>query len=541
MNKRFFISVLLAVTTVWAFQYFSNKKTTEKEEQGVITLGQKAAVAGQPIKIPVTQDLYRPLDLNIEFLETKISEPEIRTEVRTPNYQAIFSNYGAVLSALDFVAYKSKNGRMLRTVNSKGSVDEDARKNGCFLLALNGKTPFVYSLSGVTEKQDSRNPDIKFREVVYKAETASWTITKSYKLNHDSYKIDLVLGVEPKGVVVADQPERLRLFFTAPFIGDVSDDVISPFMMNESNGKIDVQSLEKIQSVAWFWTATNKIFGAQDKYFAHTLVNDSDKFVQRGYFKKVDANNIMPILEGPSLEGKSQWTMSFYFGPKVVDQLALVDERLTDLMSFGWLSWICKLLLQLLEFLYKYVQNYGFAIIILTILLRLPFVPLSVYSRKKMEEYQRFQPAINKIRTKFRAEPQVMQAEIMRFHREHNLSPATQMIGCLPMLIQIPILFGLYKVLNSYVVLYQAPFFGWIVDLSAKDPYYITPILMGLTMVWQQKMAPFGDEKQRVVMMFFSLVMTVFFAGFPAGLVLYWFVNNLMTLGEDYLRKLVFK
>jgi YidC/Oxa1 family membrane protein insertase len=136
---------------------------------------------------------------------------------------------------------------------------------------------------------------------------------------------------------------------------------------------------------------------------------------------------------------------------------------------------------------------------------------------------------------------QMQHEEIMKYHNEHNLSTATPVLGCLPLLIQVPILFGLYRILWNYLDLYQAPFFGWLVDLSSKDPYYILPALMCITMVWQQMMAPSVDGKQKVMMLFFSIIITVLFISAPAGLVLYWFMNNIITIGEDYLRKLFLK
>ena len=194
---------------------------------------------------------------------------------------------------------------------------------------------------------------------------------------------------------------------------------------------------------------------------------------------------------------------------------------------------------KLLYWLFGLIGNYGWAIVVMTILLRLPFVPLSIFGRKKMEEYQRFQPTIQRIRQKYKHDLKMQNQELMKFHADHNLSTATPLLGCLPLLIQMPILFALYRVLGNYLDLYQAPFFGWIIDLSAKDPYYVIPVLMGLTMLWQQAITPSGDEKQKVMMYFVSIVMTVLFAGFPVGLVLYWTMNNILTLLEDYFRKYV--
>ena len=158
-----------------------------------------------------------------------------------------------------------------------------------------------------------------------------------------------------------------------------------------------------------------------------------------------------------------------------------------------------------------------------------------------MEDYQKFQPTIARIRQKYKSDPARQQQELVQFHKDHNISPATSMVGCLPMLIQFPFLIALYRALGNYLDLYKAPFFGWITDLSLKDPYYVLPILMGAAMLWQQSMTPATDSKMKVAGMFMPILMVAIFIKFPAGLVLYWFTNNLLTIGEDLLRKRIYR
>ncbi len=168
-------------------------------------------------------------------------------------------------------------------------------------------------------------------------------------------------------------------------------------------------------------------------------------------------------------------------------------------------------------------------------------MPFTILGRKKMEEYQRYQPQISRIRMKYKNDLRLQQEEIMKFHKDHNISPTAPLLGCLPFLIQLPILFALNKVLTGYLDLYQAPFFGWIKDLSSKDPYYVLVILMGLSMLWLQRMSPITDSKQKVINMFMPIIMTALFMNFSSGLVLYWLTNNVLMIGETYLRKLIFK
>jgi YidC/Oxa1 family membrane protein insertase len=531
MDKKFLTAVLLSVVTVYGIQYFMGKKGGAEVDPGVINLSEQQHAPGQPIKVPTTQDLYKPLNFDVQFLEKKVPGNEEITEIDTNFCKLTFSSYGAILQSIDFKEHLGKSNQPLRTVYTKSVFDDAQRKLGCFLVALDGQTPFFFKLVEKTIGE-------KKSELSYKAETDDWIIIKTFGIFKDSYQIDVALDFQPK----SDKAKQItpRLFFVAPHIAEVPEDTISIITYNESSDSIDKRDIQKDQSSVWYWKEMRTIFGAEDKYFLHTLLSDPAKFVKRASFVVHSAQSVQPMLEGFTISAEQKANLSFYMGPKVIDHLSFVDEKLEEVLSFGWLSWICKVLLKLLQWIYDYVHNYGIAIILLTILLKLPFMPFSMYSRKKMEHYQKYLPTINKIRAKYKHDLETQQREVMQFHRDHNISPMTQMIGCLPQLLQIPVLFGLYRVLMNYLDIYQAPFVGWIVDLSAKDPYYIFPILMGLSMLWQGMMTAVADEKQRVVSIFMAIIMTVVFANFPAGLVIYWFMNNILTIGEDYLRRIIY-
>lgn len=545
-DKKLLLALTLSILTVWGLQrYFGPSSSVPQTQPGVGSVTAQPQV-GQPVKVATTQDLYRPLNLDVKFKEEKL-ESESITDIQTKHYKASFSNYGAVLTGLEFNDYRGKNGAPLKTIYKKSALEEKFRAEGCFLLALEADTPFIYKFLYRQEK--NVNPQIKEKEnasdsieIAYQAATDFWMITKTYTLYQDHYRIDVTVKFEPKNLSGLEvKPLRARVLFAAPFLNEVPGNIVDFFVYNEGKDSLDKIDPSTAKDLFWFWSTQKGSFGAEDKYFAHSLIEDSSKFVQRAYIKTFENKQQHPVLEGPELKTAQTYTMSFYMGPKVLDELTAVDHRLVDLLSFGWLSWLCKLLLKLLCFLFSFIGNYGWAIIVMTILLRIPFAPLSIYGRKKMEEYQKFQPTIQRIRQKYKHDLHMQNQELMKFHKDHNLSTATPILGCLPMLIQMPILFALYKVLGSYLSLYHAPFVGWIVDLSAKDPYYGMPILMGLTMLWQQIITPSGDEKQKVMMYFVSIVITVLFANFPAGLVLYWATNNVVTIAEDYFRRLILK
>lgn len=519
MNRRVLFAIALSFAVVWLFQRFIQKDTVPQDQ------GASGQVkAGQIYTAPAKATWHREPKLEIDFVDTEVKEDQEQAlTVQTPLYEAKFTNFGGILQSLAFSKHKGKAKTPLVSISSD-SIEQ--REEGCFLLALDEKTPYLYKLISQEKIENSH-------KIVYETEADEWLLRKTYVLHDGSYKIDMLLDFEPKKKEV--QPLLPRLFYPAPYVPEIPNNDISAFVARDG---VNIEKVPQNAELNSVW-GLPELFGADDKYFAHTLVKDGRSFSQGGYYKRVN-KKLFAILEGPSIKEKKSWELNFYFGPKLLGDLSFVDERLEGVLHFGWLSWICKLLLRLLEWLYKLVGNFGLAIILMTFLIKLPFLPLSIRSRKKMEEYQKYQPTITRIRNKYKGDVQRQQAEVMRFHQEHNLSPATPMLGCLPLLLQMPILFALYRILNNYLSLYHAPLFGWLHDLSARDPYYILPIAMGLTMIIQQRLSPVADEKQRMMMMFMPILMTAIFINFPAGLVLYWFINNLLTLLEDLLRKKVF-
>jgi YidC/Oxa1 family membrane protein insertase len=197
--------------------------------------------------------------------------------------------------------------------------------------------------------------------------------------------------------------------------------------------------------------------------------------------------------------------------------------------------WFCVPLLWLMNFFGTVLpgQNYGVAIILLTVLVKVAFYPLSLKSMRSMKAMQALQPQLTAMRTKYRSDPQRFQREQMELFRKHGVNPVG---GCLPMIVQIPIFYALYLTLQYSVELQGAHFLFWINDLSKKDPYYVLPILMGISMLVQQKMTPtVGDPRQAQIMLIMPVVFTFMFLEFPTGLVLYWLVNNCLTILQQYL------
>ncbi len=229
----------------------------------------------------------------------------------------------------------------------------------------------------------------------------------------------------------------------------------------------------------------------------------------------------------------------FFFGPKEFDVLHAVQPDLVRAIDFGVFAWLVVPLLRALKWVNAYVGNYGWSIIILTILINAAMFPLRHKSVVSMRKLQEIQPEVKAIQERYAklkvADParKKMNAELMELYRQRGVNPAS---GCLPMLLTLPVLFAFYSLLSVAIELRHAPFIWWIKDLSAHDPLYITPVLMGVTMVVQQRMTPStGDPTQQKIMMLMPVMFTGMFLWAPSGLVIYWFVSNLWAIGQQYL------
>jgi len=223
---------------------------------------------------------------------------------------------------------------------------------------------------------------------------------------------------------------------------------------------------------------------------------------------------------------------SLYIGPKDQDRLAEISENLDLTIDYGWLWWVAQPLFWLLQMMFAIAGNWGFAIILLTILVKLAFFPLSAASYRSMANMRRVAPKLTSLREQYGEDRQKLSQEMMALYKKEKINPLG---GCLPILVQMPVFIALYWVLMESVELRQAPFMLWIEDLSLKDPYFILPLIMGASMFIQMQLNPTPpDPMQARVMKLMPVIFTVFFLFFPAGLVLYWVVNNVLSIAQQY-------
>ncbi len=547
MVRKFIFPLLLSLGTIFLFKsYFMDSASSVSQGVVVNTQAERNLVPGKPVSVPTAEVIYKPLHTDVVFSDQKMAKSNELVVIESEKHTATFSPNGGTLVSLAFKNHKGKEHRPLQTLEKK-DLEDILQQQGAFLVAVDGATPFGYEL--LENKIVSGGS-----RIVFQAENDICSVKKTFMVHDDSYCFDVTIDIDPKDT---EKPVTPRVFLPAPFmtepvvtkansgerttVAESSDDAISIFSWDEAKQSVETYEPAASQALAWFWLEKKPLFGLQDRYFVHALIADSNNFVQRGYLKRYSNTQVSNIIEGPAIEKKTSWTLSFYMGPKTVDDLQAADERLSSLLSFGILSPICKLLIALLDYLYSLLGSFGLAIIVMTILLQVPLSPLMIYAKKKQEIYARYEPSLARISLKYRHDKVMQEQELMRFHKEHNISPAMKIAGCLPQLLRMPIMFGLFRVLSSYIGLYQAPLGGWVTDLSSRDPFYVLPFLTCLSMLWMNKQTTFAEEKQRVMAYFISIVVAAVFATFSAGLCLYWLVGNLVSIGEEYVRRLFFK
>jgi YidC/Oxa1 family membrane protein insertase len=238
------------------------------------------------------------------------------------------------------------------------------------------------------------------------------------------------------------------------------------------------------------------------------------------------------IMIAPGESGQAAF--SVYSGPKEINRLKALGVGLEKAIDYGWFTVISVPILYVLKFFYGVVHNYGVAIILLTILIKLLLHPINVKSLKSMKAMQQLQPRLKELQKKYKGDKQKIQQETMQLFRAHKVNP---MGGCLPMVLQLPIYIALYKVLWNSIELFHAPFFWFYKDLSAPDPYMISPIVLGIFMLLQQKLMPSasGDATQKKMMMLMPIMFTVFMVFLPVGLVIYILVNTGMSVTQQYM------
>ena len=440
-------------------------------------------------------------------------------------------------------------GDLRRLVLNKHSAADS--KDGNFVLMSDAQSPMLYIAQTGLMGNDLPNHKSVFTSAatsyIMPAGAASqevrlsWagngiTVDKIYTFHRGSYVIDVNYqinngsgaAITPSAYyqIVHDSKSKQGSAMMPTFTGGAYFTETDKFKKIKF-ADMAKESLSKSTKDGWI--------GLVEHYFASAWIPKAG--VNREFYTKQLAENIFAvgaITPGVSIAAgaKTEIGAQLFAGPQTEKDLATAAPGLEYAVDYGWLTVVAKPLFWVLSKINGLVHNWGIAIILLTVLIKAAFYPLSAKSYKSMAQMRELAPRLQSMKEKFGDDKQKMQQAMMEMYRTEKINP---MSGCLPILVQIPVFIALYWMILGSVELRHAPFFGWIQDLSAIDPYYVLPILMGATMIIQTSLNPApADPIQAKVMKIMPVVFSVFFFFFPAGLVLYWLVNNVLSIAQQW-------
>ena len=452
-----------------------------------------------------------PLELHAEKAEGHVIENSLLS--------ATVSSEGGVLKSYQLKTNYVTSGQPLELINSVSATSVG------WPLAITTGDPRVDALlsRGIyVVKRDGDKLSLEFA-------TEGYHVRKTMEFDPDNYQFTLTTALEKSG-----EPVPHQVVWQAGF-GDqsVPDEPKKKNAVYDADAKFARVGLSGIKAPQ---DVTTALIGAEDQYFMTMLLlpKPAPVKIAESDFTAADGTTSRALrLTVPGAE-----PVRVYVGPKEAERLRKADPRLEAILDYGWFGFISKpVILPVLNWIYKYVRNYGWAIVLITILVNFVLFPLRLKSQISMQKMQKIQPQVNTLQDKYKklksTDPRraEIQAEIMKLYQEHG-SPIG---GCLPLLLQMPVMLAFYNMLSVSIELRHAPWILWIHDLSVPDPYYIIPILMAVAMVIGQKMTPTSvDPAQAKMMLIMPVMMTVFFLWVQSGLTLYWLTSNLVGIGQQW-------
>ena len=536
---RTFLAIALSFVILLGYQNFFAPPVQEPQPpatssgQGTVASSPDATVNGAPTTVSSTAT------------EVAVDPAARDITVETPLYTAVVSEQGGAIKS--FLLKQHRTG-----------ISKD---------------------SGAMELAPASNP--ADRPLLFSLDNGANTELPLYKAANTDTQLKAQQG-QTELVMTATMPEGVQVVRTMRFSADSYLIPVQYTLKNTTDRPLQV-------SPALIWNSapfphtnppSSYLFAGPAAYINNELVEIKGKELGKGpvikqgtvswagYTDSYFITTVMPETEAPltlTVQGSdaasrsilsqgletlqpnssTSYDYTLYMGPKKFTTLQNLGHNLAHAVDYGWLDLIAKPMLWLLNFFYSFTKNYGIAIILLTIVIKLAFWPITQKGMKSMKNMQKLQPKIAKLREKFKDDPAKMNQEMMGLYKTYKINPLG---GCLPMLIQIPFFFALYRVLMAAIELRHAPFMLWINDLSMPDRLWlgfdipflhglpVLTLLMGGSMYLQQKMTPtVADPTQARIMQFLPVIFTFMFLNFASGLVLYWFVNNLLSMLQQYL------
>jgi YidC/Oxa1 family membrane protein insertase len=519
-NKNVIIAVLLMLA-VWFYFNQNQKPADVPDNQTVATTVQPDVIA--PAVVTTAVPSMTP--------SVVTSAPEIKVEIKTPLYTADFNSIGGRLDSMQLLNYgatAADNTVPVHVVEASTPRLATLGLQGKSGIDLNSETN--YALLQKPIKSELTGTDST--EIVFRSTGTGIIIDRVYTLRADSYLIGVETRVMNTGTAALSG--ELEISLLQPWDASIKNDmVVFTGVSSLVDGKLEQVSVDDLKEESPTYGAGTTWTSFETKYFISAIIPTSGAADKVRIVRDGDIIRNYVVTPFFTIAPGTQQSYSYdaFFGPRDESILEAVGHQMTEAISYGIFTPIAVPLLKTLRFFYGYLGNYGLAIILLTVIIKLIFWPLTHKSYASMKSMQKLQPEMAKLKEKYKNDRQRQGQEMMEMYKKHRVNP---MGGCLPMVIQIPVFFALYRVLYQAIELRHAPFMFWITDLADKDPYYITPIIMGATMFIQQKLTPStADPMQQKIFLLMPVIFTALFLNFPAGLVIYWLVNNLLTITQQ--------
>jgi YidC/Oxa1 family membrane protein insertase len=536
MEKRLILAIVLSFLILMGYQYFfvkPNKPVPAAEAPSAAAPaapvpGASAEAQARQTAIPAEAAPAPVEPAPAPDLGAVAGEAEAEIVVDTPLYRAVWSNKGGVLKSWKLKRHQNSLKEDLELVPALaaeiGRFPFSLGLDDAALAGLLNSSLFETSV-GALDLADGASGEIRFAF----SDGASVQAEKKFRFTGGSYAVDTEIRIWKDG-----QPVTSSVLWGPGISNLTAADMNKSFSasrgsavytggkvlrMNERKHKADENTYNFVDWAAY-----------EENYFVALFVLPSRKG-QAAFLKEAGQ---VPAYFVYATEPRLA-----FIGPKDADALKAFGHDTKKVIHFGMFGSIAEILLVAVKFFHKLVPNWGVAIILLTVFIKLLFFPLTYSSTKSMAKMADLQPKIKAIRAKYKKaktdidQRRQMNEEMMKLYKEQGVNPAG---GCLPLLIQLPVFWGVFRMLVVAVEFRHAPFALWITDLSAKDPFYVTPILMGITQFISQKMTPSSaDPSQAKMMLIMPFVMTIFFINFQSGLVLYWLTTNVLQIGQQAL------
>ena len=498
MNRNTVLAIGLSAFVLLVFQFFfAPQPVTQTEAQS-----QTAQTVQTPAEEPKAEAVQAPEPVSV--IPSEMTTFDVTTDYVKYTFNEVTGN----IKEADVNRY---HGRELENIGFSSAGD-----------VVFADVPFITAYTSEIKKNNGTTT------ITFTGSQGEVVVTKKYVINERDYLIKGTMSFSNTGDRTLSVPFRSGIGANA-IDGFESDRYTFQGPLMFDGKRLKKEKAEKVSKTVT--VEKPQWVGYMSKYFMVGVVQEYQSGV---ISKKGESAEIAGLTELKLNPGdRQEIKFAVFAGPKEYDLLKSYGLKLEKSIDFGIFSFIAIPMLKFLKLINVGVHNYGIAIILLTVVIKILTFPLTQKSMVSMKKMSSLQPKMMELREKYKGDKEKTNAATMELYKKEGVNPLG---GCLPMILQIPIFFALYKTLLLAIELQGAPFMLWITDLSLKDPFYITPVLMGVTMFLQQKMTPSTatDELQKKIFTFMPIIFTFLFLTFPAGLVVYWLTNNVLSIAQQY-------